>query len=185
MVEAGEKIKNVEIKLPENIPKEWLDKGFTCTVNFTPSEGGKLETNVSCEPLETEAEDKLVGKVIGRIIKVKGHILGKWKEDMPKWIKNCIMSGGLPMFRTRYAGARWGDEMVMATCYGEEEPPISGGFFIDVPSEDIDKMEKSTGDWRWIVEKYGDDELRAYVAEKYHPPKVGIVRLIRELAKKT
>lgn len=88
------------------------------------------------------------------------------------------------MFRTRYAGARWDEGMVMAVCYGEEEPPESGGFFIETPEEDIEQMEKTTGDWRWIVEKYGDKELQAYVAEKYKPPRVGILRLLKELSRK-
>jgi len=152
-----------------------------CTVEILPNE---RQIKLSCEPIEEEAEDKLVGKVIRRIIKVKGNIIGPWKERIGEWLKACIMGGGLPMFRTRYAGARWGENMVMAVCYGEEEPPISGGFFIDVPEEDIERMEKETGDWRWLVEKYGDDELKAYVAERYRPPKVGIVRLLRELAER-
>lgn len=172
--------REIRIQLPEN--EEWEKKGFTCVVDFTP-ETGKM--NISCEPLEKqEAEDKLVGKVIRRVIKVHGNIIGPWKQTIGKWIDACIRAGGLPMFRTRFAGARWGDNMVLAVCYGDEEPPISGGFFTDVPEEDIERMERETGDWRWIVEKYGSDELRAFVAEKYKPPKVGLIRLLRELAKK-
>ncbi|MEM2187802.1 MAG: hypothetical protein QW692_01850 [Nitrososphaerota archaeon] len=176
--------RKLEIELPENMPNEWFEKGFTCVVEFTPKPEGQPEAHVTCEPLESKAEDKLVGRVIHRIIKVRGNILGTWKDVMPKWMKQCIMSGGLPMFRTRYAGMRWGENMVMATCYGEEEPPLSGGFFIEVPEEDIAKMEEATGDWRWIVEKYGDSELKAYVAEKYKPPKVGLLRLLKELGKR-
>ena len=157
------------------------EKGLICAVEIAPD---RKQAKISCEPAEEEAEDRLVGKVIRRVIKVRGNVLGPWREQVGRWIKGCIMGGGLPMFRTRYAGARWGDDMVMAVCYGDEEPPISGGFFTDVPEEDIERMERETGDWRWIVEKYGDDELKAYIAERYRPPKVGIVRLLRELAKK-
>jgi len=157
------------------------EKGLFCTVEISPEE---KQAKISCEPAEEEAEDKFVGKVIRKVIKVKGNIIGPWKETVGKWVKECIMGGGLPMFRTRYAGARWGENMVMAVCYGEEEPPLSGGFFIDVPEEDIERMERETGDWRWIVEKYGDEELKAYVAEKYKPPRVGIIRLLKELVKK-
>lgn len=182
------KRRTIEIILPEDIPAEWYEKGFTCTFYFTPTEEKekekKVETNVSCEPLETESEDKLVGRTIYRIIRVHGRILGNWSESMPKWLKQCIKSGGLPVFRTRYAGARWGEDMVMAVCYGEEEPPLSGGFFTGVPKEDVEKMEKEAGDWRWIVEKYGDAELKTYIAEKYEPPKIGLVKLIKELVEK-
>lgn len=170
----------IELKIPEDVKEEWLKTGFTCTAEYNPSEG---KFNVTCEPAG-EAEDKFVGKVLHKIIRVRGNILGSWKDDMPRWIKQCIMGGGLPMFRTRYAGARWDDNMVMAICYGDEEPPLSGGFFKDVPEEDVKKMEEAAGDWRWIVEKYGDEELKIYVHEKYKPPKIGLIRLLRELAGK-
>jgi hypothetical protein len=176
------------------IPREWIETGYTCTIEVEDTESGKgpIKLSLSCSPLsgvkrESEvekAQDRLVGEVIRQVITVKGHVIGNWKEKIGEWIEKCIRSGGLPMFRTRFAGARWDDDKVLAVCYGEEEPPISGGFFTGVPKDEIDRMEQSTGDWRWVVDKYGSSELKAYVHERYRPPKIGLIRLLSELSKR-
>jgi hypothetical protein len=178
------------------IPKEWLETGFTCTMEVEDRGAGREVVRFSCSPLSEaggaekkegeveKAQDRLVGEVIRQVITIRGHVIGDWKEKIGEWIEKCIMSGGLPMFRTRFAGARWDDDKVMAVCYGSEEPPISGGFFTGVPKDEIEKMEQTTGDWRWIVDKYGSSELKAYVHEKYKPPKIGLVRLLSELSKR-
>lgn len=174
--------RRIEITIPEEVEKEWQKRGFSCTTVFTPEEEGGPTVTMVCEPLEDSSREG-VGGAIRSIIKAHGNVLGSWSEDMPRWVKRCIKAGGLPVFRTRFAGARWGGNMVLAACYGDEEPPIAGGFFKNVPEEDIAKMEEAAGDWKWIVEKYGDEELKKYVRERYVPPKLGLAKFLRELSR--
>lgn len=84
-----------------------------------------------------------------------------YRENVAHAIHKCITEGlGLPMFHTRYGNMRFvgpdGKPMVLMMCWGGEK----GGsvWFKDVPIDDVNRMERATGDWKWIVEKYGTKE---------------------------
>jgi hypothetical protein len=67
---------------------------------------------------------------------------------------------------------------VLVACYGRADQ-VPGGFFENVPREDIERMEREVGDFRFVLEKYGTAEQRKLL-ERYKPPRVGIIRWITE-----
>ena len=69
-------------------------------------------------------------------------------ENVLDWIATCEIQGGIPVFRTRYAGVRF-DRQVEGRCYGGTGPEITT-VFTGVPPEIIERMEETTGDWRWL-----------------------------------
>ena len=90
-----------------------------------------------------------------------------WRPDsVVDFIKECLDAGGLPMFRTSYAGARLshgGEPAVLAVCYMAADR-VPSTLFYGVPVEDLVEMERETGDWKIILAKYGTDEdVRTYL----------------------
>jgi|YelNatPaOPRAMG01_1025707.scaffolds.fasta_scaffold134419_2 hypothetical protein len=78
------------------------------------------------------------------------------------WINSCLEQHCTPMFRTRYAGRRWGPGLVLGVCWGCKGV-VSSMWFENVPEADIRRMESTSGDWRWILEKYS--RRRTYPAD--------------------
>ncbi len=81
--------------------------------------------------------------------KVIGSGLAKVKE----FARQCLAAGGVPMFRTRYGGKRLPNNSVIAACWGKGDV-VKGGTITDVPLDVIEKMEKTRGDYKWLVETY-------------------------------
>jgi len=96
-------------------------------------------------------------------------------ENVVLFIKRCLDAKGLPIFRTKYAGMPIevdGKRGVVAICFGGVGPnkePHSRVFY-DVPEEDLYLMEKLTGEWRELLEKYlkevDIEKLEKALAEK-------------------
>ena len=116
--------------------------------------------------------------MIKGVITAYGTSLGDYRENVAGWITSCLNVGGLPMFRTRYAGLRWDGDRVLVVCYAKANE-VPGGFLEDVPREDLGMMERGVGDFRPILDKYGTPSQRAVLA-KYKPPRVGIIKWIAE-----
>jgi len=83
-----------------------------------------------------------------------------------RFIKRCLDAGGVPMFRTRYAGEPFevdGKRAVVAICYGARgKAGVIGRFpysriFFDVPEDIYILMETTHGEWKYLVEKYEKD----------------------------
>jgi hypothetical protein len=73
----------------------------------------------------------------------------KWSpEEVKSFVVACRTQGGVPMFRTRYAGERFRGDGVMAICYAG---PLMTTVFEDVPPEEIEKMEKMVGEWKLLA----------------------------------
>ncbi|MBA7696540.1 hypothetical protein ES703_105190 [subsurface metagenome] len=121
-------------------------------------------------------------EIIKGVITVYGTSLGDYRENVADWITSCLEAGGLPMFRTRYAGLRWDGDRVLVVCYAKADE-VPGGFLEDVPRGDLELMERGVGDFRPLLEKYGTPSQRA-VLTKYKPPMVGIIKWIAEQAGK-
>jgi hypothetical protein len=74
-----------------------------------------------------------------------------FESNIRDFIKLCLNYGGVPVFRTRYAGKRF-DNLVLGVCYrGRVKAHM---WFKNVPSDILDLMERTTGDWRWLLERY-------------------------------
>jgi len=71
------------------------------------------------------------------------------------FIKTCRSHGGIPAFRTRYAGARLkldhGYKVIGICLGGGDEEPVD---FINVPEEIVDELEERVGDWRYLFARY-------------------------------
>lgn len=88
--------------------------------------------------------------------------IGKFVSDVVSWVKRCLQAGGTPIFKTQYAGRRFAADRVLAVCFGASDR-VRGGFFEEVPPEDMVRFETERRDYVWIAEKYGDEELREMV----------------------
>jgi hypothetical protein len=74
-----------------------------------------------------------------------------FESNIRDFIKICLNYGGVPVFRTRYAGKRL-DNLVLGICYrGRVKAHM---WFKNVPSDILDLMERTTGDWHWLLERY-------------------------------
>jgi hypothetical protein len=83
-------------------------------------------------------------------------------EQVILFIKRCLDAKGVPTFRTKYAGRPFevdGKKAVVVMCWGGEGPnkePFSRVFY-DVPEEDYQIMEKLSGEWKYLLEKYAKE----------------------------
>ncbi len=74
-----------------------------------------------------------------------------FEGNIRDFIKLCLDYGGLPVFHTRYASKRF-DNLVLGFCYrGRLKAHM---WFKNVPSDVLDVMERITGDWRWLLQRY-------------------------------
>jgi len=104
---------------------------------------------------------------------VKVHLLPvKWTpEAVVKYIKECRAGKGIPMFFTRYAGEQYkadGKLAARSSCWGGSD---SGSvFWVGVPKEDIEMMERTKGDWRALLIKYAPEEFKLQIPQ--FPPEL-------------
>lgn len=119
-----------------------------------------------------------MGKIVKKFIEEHGDIVGDYRKKVIPFIRSCIDVGGVPMFRTKYAGERWKNDRVMIVCYGNADE-VPGGFLENVPGEDVAFMESKTGEWRDILRKYGSAEDQRLV-ELSKTPKPGLIVWIIE-----
>ena len=82
------------------------------------------------------------------------NVIGEGLEGIRNFISRCLAAGGVPIFKTKYGGKRFGDNSVVAACWrkGKEVP---GGTIVNVPPDIIAEMEKRTGDWKWLAQRLG------------------------------
>lgn len=85
-------------------------------------------------------------------------------EQVILFIKRCLDAGGVPTFRTKFAGRPFeveGKKAVVVMCWGGEanKEPFSRVFY-DVPEEDYQIMEKLSGEWKYLLEKYKDIDVK-------------------------
>jgi hypothetical protein len=84
-------------------------------------------------------------------------------EQVILFIKRCLDAKGVPAFRTKFAGRPFevdGKKAVVVMCWGGEanKEPFSRVFY-DVPEEDYQIMEKLSGEWKYLLEKYKDIDV--------------------------
>ncbi|MBA7503755.1 hypothetical protein ES706_02376 [subsurface metagenome] len=90
-------------------------------------------------------------EVMGRAATRQAVDYGKNVTD---WIVACRVDGGLPLFKTRFAGERYPEGHVLAVCWAGRGL-IEGQWFNDVPREDIEMMESKHGEWKDILRERG------------------------------
>lgn len=81
-----------------------------------------------------------------------GRKIGSGLEAVKEFARRCLAAGGVPMFRTKYGGKRL-ENAVVAACWGKGDV-VKGGTITNVPLEIIERMERETGDYKWLVEAY-------------------------------
>lgn len=80
-----------------------------------------------------------------------------WRENVAKWIVDCIEDRGVPMFRMTELD---GEVTVMGVCWGGLNR-VGSVKFTNVPEEDKTIVRNSVGEWRIFLRKYGDEELKS------------------------
>ena len=108
-----------------------------------------------------EAFNKILLEAFGK--KASSQALD-WKTNIADYIAACRADKGIPIMKTRYAGQPLmtvdGRRVVLGLCWGGEGR-IEHRWFVNVPEEDIKRMEAELGDWRWLIKRYGKpDQIR-------------------------
>ena len=81
----------------------------------------------------------------------------KWDpREATEFIYLCRAKGGLPMFRTGYAGVEF-DRRVLAVCYAPREH-VPSMVFEEVPPEIMGTLRRAVGDWKilWGLYRKGE-----------------------------
>jgi len=78
-------------------------------------------------------------------------ILGQGMEALRDFVRKCVNAGGTPLIKTKYGGKRLEGNAVIVACWGKKEQ-VPGGKITGIPSSVLDKLEKETGDWKWIIQ---------------------------------
>ena len=76
--------------------------------------------------------------------------IGRGMEAVRSFARKCLDAGGVPIFRTKFGGKRLERNAVIAACWGKGDI-VKGGTIVDVPTDVIEKMEKTRGDYKWIL----------------------------------
>lgn len=84
-----------------------------------------------------------------------------WKENVAKWIVDCLEDRGVPMFRLSHYD---GELAVTGVCWGGKNR-VTSVKFVGVPEEDMQIITNVTGEWHIFLKKYGTDELKGRVRE--------------------
>ena len=79
-----------------------------------------------------------------------GRILGSGVEALKSFARKCLDAGGVPIFRPRYGGRRLPENSVIVACWGKGNV-VKGGTVTHVPTDVIEKMEKTKGDYKWLL----------------------------------
>ncbi len=82
------------------------------------------------------------------------------------YIVACRQSGGIPMFRTGFAGEDYyvgGKPAVMAVCWAGTDP--QSRMFVGVPEPMFRNLKERHGDWHFLMIKYAPEKYRE--AKKY------------------
>ena len=87
-----------------------------------------------------------------------------FKSKVADYIEMCLEHEGVPTFKTRYAGERFG-KGVLFVCYGKSDK-VPHVWFENVPKEDVEFMENNVGEWKYLLKKYGDDRQKK-LADEY------------------
>lgn len=76
--------------------------------------------------------------------------IGIGVEALRQFAEMCIRNGGVPQFKTKYGGQRLPENAVIVSCWGAGDK-VKGGKVKHVPPEVIARLERGTGDWRWLL----------------------------------
>jgi hypothetical protein len=77
-------------------------------------------------------------------------VIGSGMEAVRSFARRCLDAGGIPIFKTRFGGKRFENNAVIAACWGKGDV-VKGGKITNVPTDVIEKMEKTRGDYKWIL----------------------------------
>ncbi|HDD45035.1 MAG TPA: hypothetical protein ENG63_09295 [Candidatus Desulfofervidus auxilii] len=80
------------------------------------------------------------------------------KENVLLWIKKVRESGGVPVFRTHYAGRPLranGNYAIWGISELSEVPNI---LFVDVPPEDFEFCVENKGEWKYLEDYFDEKE---------------------------
>ena len=90
-----------------------------------------------------------------RMVKKGKRTAIDWKPHVANFISDCLDADGVPMFRTRFGGRRF-DGLVLGICWGVKGA-VPSVWFKAIPHEDLERLEAKTGDWHWLLAKYGTE----------------------------
>ncbi|MEM1690042.1 MAG: hypothetical protein QXG48_02155 [Thermofilaceae archaeon] len=84
------------------------------------------------------------------------NVIGTGVTALREFARRCLAAGGVPQFRTKYGGRPLPDNSVIVACWGAANR-VPGGTIRNVPPDIIARLERQTGDWKWLI---GETPLR-------------------------
>lgn len=81
-----------------------------------------------------------------------------FRTNVATVINQCMQSGGVPMFRTRYAKEPFPMNSVLMVCYMGR---LKGVWLKDAPPEDIEKLRAKADGYMLMLRKYGQQPVGA------------------------
>jgi len=81
------------------------------------------------------------------------RVIGSGVEALKEFVRKCKAAGGVPLIRTKYGGQRLPNNAVIVACWGKGKE-VPGGMITDIPANLIEQFEKTTGDYKILLEKY-------------------------------
>ena len=95
----------------------------------------------------------------GEILRIdKSLYVRSVKNATVKWepIKEIKEKSGRYTYDfTTITGNFIANNIIVHNCWGGKGV-VEGQYFVNVPEEDLERMERELGDWRWLIRKYGD-----------------------------
>ena len=77
-------------------------------------------------------------------------VIGSGVAKLKEFARRCLDAGGIPIFRTKYGERRLPNNAVIVACWGKGDV-VKGGTVTDVPIDIIEKLEKTKGDYKWLL----------------------------------
>ncbi|HDO19246.1 MAG TPA: hypothetical protein ENG74_00810 [Thermoplasmatales archaeon] len=105
------------------------------------------------EILERMKED-WADMIYNRLVREAGRKAVDWNRYVGDFIYQCRRDGGVPMFKTKYAGKRFeigSKPAVLGICYGGRGMAKDSQWFKNIPEHELELVERETGEWRELA----------------------------------
>lgn len=92
--------------------------------------------------------------IYNRLVREAGRKAVDWNRYVGDFIYQCRRDGGVPMFKTKYAGKRFeigNKPAVLGICYGGRGMAKDSQWFKNIPEHELELVERETGEWRELA----------------------------------
>jgi len=170
-------IKSISLSLLKEISAFLEEIGIKTTINPVPLCKGHFgkkpiyklyiprpKTRKEIEEI-VQAHESNIKRALAGLVR-EGEILRIDKSLYVRSVKNATVkwepikeikekSGRYTYDFTTITGNFIANNIIVHNCWGGKGV-VEGQYFVNVPEEDLERMERELGDWRWLIRKYGN-----------------------------